>query len=187
MGTYHLLCTLGSWSPFCKTMLFGELVVSLLLFPHSACSLGRKWTVWGSFPILHAEWVDAVWGYLMVSTICFGRSLGKCNMGIYPHSVLLQFGVISPFCLHAVTCVPILWYAAKWGIPHFAVLQNGAFSILQYCRMGNAPYCSAVCWRSRFQLFLVQFIYSINPIFVIVYHQCTKKIHWIRKVLTMVN
>jgi hypothetical protein len=136
MGTYHLLCTLGSWSPFCKTMLFGELVVSLLLFPHSACSLGRKWTVWGSFPILHAEWVDAVWGYLMVSTICFDRSLGKCNMGIYPHSVLLQFGVISPFCLHAVT----------WVSPYCDMLQSGVFPILLYCRMGHSPYYSTAEW-----------------------------------------
>lgn len=124
-------------------MLYGELVVSLLLFPHSACSLGRKWTVWGSFPILHAEWVDAVWGYLLDSTICFGRSLGKCSMGIYPHSVLLQFGVISPFCLHtkgSVICCNVGYSPfcsiAEWGILHITVLQNGECPILQCCITG---------------------------------------------------
>jgi hypothetical protein len=132
------LYLLAKWVPdphFAKLLLFGELVVSLLLFPHSACSSGRKWTVWGSFPILHAEWGYAVWGYVLVCASNFGRSLGKCSMGIYPHSGAFQFGVVCPFCLYAVK-----------GMSPFALLQNGEKPPFSNTAVWGIPHSSS--WNS---------------------------------------
>ncbi len=165
---------LANWVPhphFDQLLLFRELAVSFLLFPHFACSLSHKWTVWGFF-IQNGE-------MQLGKSVCFcQRFLSQFRdvqyMDLSPfYSVAMQ-DVFPILLAQSLGNVPLLLCcrmgsppycsAAEWGVPHIAVSQNGELPILQCCRLARFLPMDFIHFRSIYILLIHQCMVHINKI-----------------------